>query len=65
MQHFFKESGGAIIQPSNLQSTSSKLVASAIRWTNSDNGNGYLKIKVVFLRSLQINAFDLNLHVSM
>ncbi|KAG6536266.1 hypothetical protein ZIOFF_001317 [Zingiber officinale] len=67
MQHFFKESSGAIIQPSNLQSTSSKLVASAIRWTNSDNGNDYLKIKIVNyggdLVNLKISVTGLANHV--
>ncbi|XP_042472931.1 alpha-L-arabinofuranosidase 1-like [Zingiber officinale] len=67
MQHFFKESSGAIFQPSNLQSTSSKLVASAIRWTNSDNGNDYLKIKIVNyggdLVNLKISVTGLANHV--
>ena len=49
MQHFFKESSGAIFHPSVLQASSTKsLMASAITWQKSEDGNKYLKIKVSF-----------------
>ncbi|PKA48141.1 Alpha-L-arabinofuranosidase 1 [Apostasia shenzhenica] len=49
MQHFFKESNGAIFHPSTLQSPSSvrNLAASAITWQNSEDNESYLKVKFV------------------
>ncbi|CAA0832883.1 Alpha-L-arabinofuranosidase 1 [Striga hermonthica] len=48
MQHFFKESNGAILLDSSLQSSpSNPLIASAIYWKNTENNKNYLRIKVV------------------
>ncbi|URE06426.1 Alpha-L-arabinofuranosidase C-terminus [Musa troglodytarum] len=56
MQHFFKESSGAIIHPSVLQASSTKsLMASAITWQKSEDGNKYLKIKIVNCGSDLVN----------
>jgi alpha-N-arabinofuranosidase len=43
---FFRESSGATLLDAKLQTNSSSLVASAITWTNSVDGETYLKIKV-------------------
>lgn len=62
MQHFFKESSGATYLPSTLQANSSaQVVASAIIYQNSDDGNKYLKIKAVNFGS---NSVNLNISVS-
>ncbi|KAG6769032.1 hypothetical protein POTOM_024647 [Populus tomentosa] len=45
VQKFFRESSGATLLDANLQTNSSSLVASAITWTNSVDGETYLKIK--------------------
>ncbi|CAL9046192.1 alpha-L-arabinofuranosidase 1-like isoform X1 [Musa acuminata AAA Group] len=56
MQHFFKESSGAIFHPSVLQASSTKsLMASAITWQKSEDGNKYLKIKIVNCGSDLVN----------
>ncbi|XP_052175278.1 alpha-L-arabinofuranosidase 1-like isoform X2 [Diospyros lotus] len=48
MQHFFKESSGAVLLNSTLQAnSSSSLIASAIAWENPEDQKNYLKIKVV------------------
>nr|GMD43060.1 alpha-L-arabinofuranosidase 1-like [Ipomoea batatas] len=48
MQHFFRESNGATLLSSTLQSNiSSSLVASAITWKNSEDNQEYLRIKAV------------------
>ncbi|GJN31315.1 hypothetical protein PR202_gb19700 [Eleusine coracana subsp. coracana] len=48
MLHFFKDSSGAMLHPSTIQlSNYDQLVTSAITWKNPQNGNTYLKIKVV------------------
>uniref|UniRef100_A0A6M2ETH7 non-reducing end alpha-L-arabinofuranosidase n=1 Tax=Populus davidiana TaxID=266767 RepID=A0A6M2ETH7_9ROSI len=47
VQKFFRESSGATLLDANLQTNSSSLVASAITWTNSVDGETYLKIKIV------------------
>ncbi|XP_073152281.1 alpha-L-arabinofuranosidase 1-like [Henckelia pumila] len=49
MQHFFKESnGGATLLNATLQAgVESFLVASAIMWTNTEDNNKYLRVKVV------------------
>lgn len=61
MQHFFKESSGAIIHPSVIQASSTKsLMASAITWQKSEDGNKYLKIKVSFHKT-HITCFFLSL----
>lgn len=46
MQHIFKESNGAILLDSKLQSGPSSLLATAISWTNPDNNKNYVRIKV-------------------
>uniref|UniRef100_A0A1D1Y3K4 non-reducing end alpha-L-arabinofuranosidase n=1 Tax=Anthurium amnicola TaxID=1678845 RepID=A0A1D1Y3K4_9ARAE len=62
MQHFFKESSGAIIFPVKIQSNSStSLIASAIKWQGSEGDDGYLKIKVVNFGS---DAVNLNVSVN-
>ncbi|WOL16373.1 alpha-L-arabinofuranosidase 1 [Canna indica] len=55
MQQLFKESSGAIIHPFKLQSTSTKLMASAITWKSSENGNDYFRIKIVNYGSDLVN----------
>ncbi|KAL0926932.1 hypothetical protein M5K25_003188 [Dendrobium thyrsiflorum] len=49
MQHFFKESNGAVFHPSILQSStpSSSLAASAITWQSSEDRKTYLRVKIV------------------
>ncbi|XP_061966060.1 alpha-L-arabinofuranosidase 1-like [Populus nigra] len=47
VQKFFRESSGATLLDAKLQTNSSSLVASAITWTNSVDGETYLKIKIV------------------
>ncbi|KAG9145658.1 hypothetical protein Leryth_018713 [Lithospermum erythrorhizon] len=48
MQHFFKESNGAILLSTSLDpNPSNQLLASAIIWENQENKNKYLRIKVV------------------
>jgi hypothetical protein len=48
MLHFFKDSSGAMFHPSTIQlSNYDQLVTSAITWKNPQNGNTYLKIKVL------------------
>ncbi|KAH0469181.1 hypothetical protein IEQ34_002413 [Dendrobium chrysotoxum] len=48
MQHFFKESSGAVFHPSILQSsTASSLAASAITWQSSEDRKTYLRVKVI------------------
>ncbi|KAK4345892.1 hypothetical protein RND71_036068 [Anisodus tanguticus] len=48
MQHFFKESNGATLLSSSVQTNpSNSLTASAITWRNSADNNDYLRIKVV------------------
>lgn len=47
MQHFFKESNGAILLNSKLQADpSTSIVASAISWNDSDKNKSYVRIKV-------------------
>ncbi|KAL3629834.1 aspartate-semialdehyde dehydrogenase-like protein [Castilleja foliolosa] len=56
MQHFFKNSNGATLLNSNLQTTpSSSLIASAISWQNPANNKNYLRIKVVNLGSNRVS----------
>ncbi|XP_062215767.1 alpha-L-arabinofuranosidase 1-like isoform X1 [Phragmites australis] len=48
MLHFFKDSSGATLHPATIQlSNYDQLVTSAITWKNPQDGNTYLKIKVV------------------
>ncbi|KAL2501998.1 Alpha-L-arabinofuranosidase 1 [Forsythia ovata] len=48
MQHFFRESNGAILHNSTLQANlSNSLIASAISWPNAKDNKNYLRIKVV------------------
>ncbi|PIN21121.1 Non-reducing end alpha-L-arabinofuranosidase [Handroanthus impetiginosus] len=48
MQHFFKESNGATLLNSKLQTnSSSSLVASAVSWKNPEDNKSYLRMKIV------------------
>ncbi|KZV22493.1 alpha-L-arabinofuranosidase [Dorcoceras hygrometricum] len=48
MQHFFKESNGATLLNSTLQTgVESFLIASAVTWKNTEDNDKYLRIKVV------------------
>ncbi|OEL21209.1 Alpha-L-arabinofuranosidase 1 [Dichanthelium oligosanthes] len=56
MLHFFKDSSGAALHPSTIQlSNYDQLATSAITWNNSQDGNTYLKIKVVNFGSKAVN----------
>lgn len=48
VQRFFTESSGATILDTTLQ-TNTSLIASAITWQDSNDGNNYLRIKVYFI----------------
>ncbi|KAM0947929.1 putative non-reducing end alpha-L-arabinofuranosidase [Dioscorea sansibarensis] len=61
MQHFFKESSGAMLHPSVLQNNSSSLIASAIIWTSKEDSSTFLKIKIVNFGSDNV---DLKITVS-
>ncbi|KAJ0977953.1 hypothetical protein J5N97_013427 [Dioscorea zingiberensis] len=61
MQHFFKESSGAILHPSVLQTNSSSVIASAITWSGTEDSSSYLKIKIVNFGS---DTVDLKITVS-
>ncbi|KAJ4780281.1 alpha-L-arabinofuranosidase 1 [Rhynchospora pubera] len=54
MQQYFRESGGAILNPATIQSDSSSLAASAITWKSPDNLE-CLKIKIVNFGSDAVN----------
>ncbi|KAB5519242.1 hypothetical protein DKX38_023561 [Salix brachista] len=54
VQKLFRESSGANLLDSKLQTNSSTLVASAITWQNSD-GKTYLKIKIVNFGNSKVN----------
>ncbi|KAJ4787075.1 Alpha-L-arabinofuranosidase 1 [Rhynchospora pubera] len=55
MQHFFKESSGAVLNPTYiLPNLSSQLAASAVTWKTSDYGS-FLKIKIVNIGSDSVN----------
>jgi alpha-N-arabinofuranosidase len=47
LQHLFIESSGATLLNSILQNSSTSIVASAIQYKNSQDGNNYLRVKVV------------------
>ncbi|KAI5671797.1 hypothetical protein M9H77_12161 [Catharanthus roseus] len=48
MQHFFRESNGAILVNSTLEANpSNSLIASAITWKNPEDNKNYLRVKVV------------------
>lgn len=56
MQHFFKDSNGATLLDSTLQSaSSSSLTASAISWTDPQSNNSYIRIKVVNFGGNKVN----------
>ncbi|KAM0953955.1 putative non-reducing end alpha-L-arabinofuranosidase [Dioscorea sansibarensis] len=55
MQHFFKESSGAILHPTMLKTSSSNLIASAITWQSTEDTGSYLKIKIVNFGSDNVN----------
>lgn len=68
MQHFFKESNGAILLQSTLQTNfSSSLIASAIHWQDPKDADNYLRIKAVNFGSsnvsmkISIDGLDKNL----
>ncbi|KQK21924.1 alpha-L-arabinofuranosidase 1 [Brachypodium distachyon] len=62
MLHFFKDSSGATLHPSTVHvSNYNQLVASAITWQNSNDGNTYLKIKVV---NFGDKALDLSISIT-
>ncbi|VAI06210.1 unnamed protein product [Triticum turgidum subsp. durum] len=62
MLHFFKESSGAALHPSTIHvSNYNQLVASAITWQNSKDGNTYLKIKVLNFGN---KAIDLSISIT-
>lgn len=47
MQHFFRESNGAILVNSTLEANpSNSLIASAITWKNPEDNKNYLRVKV-------------------
>ncbi|KAL8154208.1 hypothetical protein V2J09_011968 [Rumex salicifolius] len=54
MQTFFTDSSGAILLNVN-QSTSDHFIASAISYKSSDDGNNYIKIKVVNFQNSNVN----------
>ncbi|KAL3632611.1 aspartate-semialdehyde dehydrogenase-like protein [Castilleja foliolosa] len=67
MQHFFRESNGATLLNSTLQSNpSSSLIASAITWKDTDSNKEHLRIKVVNFGSnsvtlqLSIDGLEVN-----
>ncbi|WJX69154.1 aspartate-semialdehyde dehydrogenase-like protein [Trifolium repens] len=47
LQQLFIESSGATLLNSTLQNSSTSIVASAIQYKNSQDGNNYLRVKVV------------------
>ncbi|XP_012569214.1 alpha-L-arabinofuranosidase 1-like [Cicer arietinum] len=47
LQQLFIESSGATLLNSTLQTSSTSLVASAIQYKNSQDGNNYIRVKVV------------------
>ncbi|MBA0551243.1 hypothetical protein Golob_022137 [Gossypium lobatum] len=56
VQRFFTESSGATLLNATLQKDSSNsLVASAITWKNSEDGQTYIRIKVVNFGSNSVN----------
>ncbi|KAK8919465.1 Alpha-L-arabinofuranosidase 1 [Platanthera zijinensis] len=58
MQHFFRESNGALFHPSILQCSSSPsyLAASATTWHSSEDGNNYLRLKIVNFGNAVVNV---------
>ncbi|KAI4325601.1 hypothetical protein MLD38_030983 [Melastoma candidum] len=55
MQHFFVDSSGGTLLDSNLTSSSSSIVASAISYVSQEDKKSYIKIKVVNFGSETIN----------
>ncbi|KAK6151384.1 hypothetical protein DH2020_014019 [Rehmannia glutinosa] len=56
MQHFFKESNGATLLNSKLQTNSStSIITSAISWENQEDNKSYLRIKVLNFGSNRVN----------
>ncbi|KAK6151373.1 hypothetical protein DH2020_014008 [Rehmannia glutinosa] len=56
MQHFFKESNGAILLNSKLQTNSStSIITSAISWENQEDNKSYLRIKVLNFGGNRVN----------
>lgn len=48
VQHLFKESNGAVLLPVVMQENgTSGLIASAIRWNSSENGEDFIRVKAV------------------
>uniref|UniRef100_A0A0A9B5A4 Alpha-L-arabinofuranosidase C-terminal domain-containing protein n=1 Tax=Arundo donax TaxID=35708 RepID=A0A0A9B5A4_ARUDO len=62
MLHFFKDSSGSTLHPTNIQiSNYDQLVASAITWQNNKDKSTCLKVKVVNFGN---KAVDLNISVA-
>ncbi|KAK6127141.1 hypothetical protein DH2020_039106 [Rehmannia glutinosa] len=56
MQHFFKESNGATLLNSKLQTNSStSIITSAISWENQEDNKSYLRIKVLNFGGNRVN----------
>ncbi|KAI5437092.1 hypothetical protein KIW84_023280 [Lathyrus oleraceus] len=65
LQQFFIDSNGAIFLNSTLYNSSSSIVASAIQYTNSQDGKNYLKVKIVPKRaSLENASNDMNVELA-
>ncbi|WCJ28656.1 alpha-L-arabinofuranosidase 1 [Euphorbia peplus] len=56
VQRFFTDSSGATLVNATLQTDSTSLIASAIIWKNSADGENYLKLKIVNFGSSQVNV---------
>eukprot|EP00252_Welwitschia_mirabilis_P020862 TRINITY_DN5202_c0_g1_i2.p1 TRINITY_DN5202_c0_g1~~TRINITY_DN5202_c0_g1_i2.p1 ORF type:complete len:418 (-),score=80.04 TRINITY_DN5202_c0_g1_i2:298-1551(-) len=61
VQQFFKDSSGAFLLPfSTLGNVTTAFVASAVRWTNSENGAEFIRVKAV-----NFGSSHLTLHISL
>ena len=61
VQQFFRESSGAILQPTTIHANfSSSLVASAVLWQSSEDNSKYLQIKIV---NFGADSIDLQISV--
>ncbi|CAK7340313.1 unnamed protein product [Dovyalis caffra] len=64
VQKFFRESSGATLLDAKLQTNYSTLVASAITWQNSVDGETYLKIKANAFQIVNFGKSKVNLKLS-
>ncbi|KAJ3680932.1 hypothetical protein LUZ60_015421 [Juncus effusus] len=56
MQHFFKDSSGAILNPTSVQpDMSASIAVSSVTYKNSEDNKSYLKIKIVNFGSDNVN----------